>query len=239
MSHLSVPVERWRWVSSLLSGRDDALEAVSRTLHDDVGQTLTAIGLQLDSLRLDYARQAPELAARVAGIQELLEQVIAQARQLTNRVHPDIAGRSGIHHAMDVLVGRYREKFKGTIRWNGDASARPGRDASTGMYRVADLALDNAVKHGNATLIEVILSPSTEGLRLEIKDNGIGFDATVMDPPPGLGLPLMRYYAERAGLTLFIRSAPGSGSEIRVTCPKRDAGASKDASQDTNTTAIR
>jgi signal transduction histidine kinase len=141
-------------------------------------------------------------------------------------VHPDIAGRAGIHHAMQVLVGRYREDFAGTIRWNGDTSARPSRNTATAMCRIANLALDNAVKHGSATLIEVILSPAAEGLRLEIKDNGTGFDANAIGPMSGLGLPLMRYYADRAGLALAIRSAPGAGCEIRVTSPgQRTPGA--------------
>src|SRR5512140_670798 len=101
MSHQTAVAERWRsFVSSLLSGRDDALERVSRTLHDEVGQTLIAIGLQLDGLRHEYAASAPELAGCVAEIQDLLEQVIAQARRMCRDVNPDVVGRAGLQHAM-------------------------------------------------------------------------------------------------------------------------------------------
>jgi signal transduction histidine kinase len=85
------------------------------------------------------------------------------------------------------------------------------------LYRIADLALENAVKHADSSLIELTIQPLAGSVRMEIRDDGKGFDAQrAVSNPRGIGLPVMRSAARRAGLDLVLRSEPGKGTTLQA-----------------------
>lgn len=208
-----------RVLAGLLSGREHEQARWSRILHDEMGQMLTAAGLHLDALCLEFGVREPELAARAADIQELLGRVIEQARQLSHELNPNLVERAGLPYALDHLAGRYRERFDGSLRLLVDGKMRLPRDTATAFYRIAEQALDNAVRHARASLIEVLLRPAHDEIRLEVADNGIGFDPASSMRDAAVGLFLMEHYARRAGLALRVRSAPGEGARVSAMCP--------------------
>src|SRR5437660_10363613 len=94
-----------------LNEHEAALSRVSRLLHDDVSQVLSAVGLQLDAMRMDFRELAPGLDGRAAEIQAMLEQAIEQLRDLSNELSPSIVERAGLQFALDRLIGRARKTF--------------------------------------------------------------------------------------------------------------------------------
>ncbi|MCZ2077307.1 MAG: hypothetical protein HUU41_15115 [Bryobacteraceae bacterium] len=201
---------------TLLRAREGEYERVSRLLHDEIGQVLSAVGLQLDVLRLDYKDQVPEIAGRTLEIQNLLERAMKQVRDLSYLLNPAIVERAGLHSALDRLVGRSRGLFPGPIRLLLDSSVRIPPDVGTAFYRIAEQAIENAVQHSGATLIEVLLKPAKSAASLEIRDNGTGFLPDAHNSENGLGLALMYYYAEQKNLEFKIKSGTDEGTIVSV-----------------------
>lgn len=175
---------------------------ISQLLHDDVAQMLSAAGLQLDILRMDLEAHTPEIAARTAEIQNMLEGVVEKVRLISQRLGPISIDRFGLRPALDALVGLRRRDHQGTLRLLFDSKVAVPAHCGAAFYRIAELAIDNAVRHARASHIEIILKGGKKGPALEVRDDGVGFDAAVA--PRGLGVALMEFVATRAGLSFRI-----------------------------------
>jgi signal transduction histidine kinase len=191
-------------------------------LHDQVGQQLSAAGLQLDLLRMDLAASASPHALRAAAIQATLETVIDALRGFNSEFHPVTGGPMDLRAALDMLAGHLRANFPGSIRvWAGDATTTSPHVAAA-LYRIAQEAAGNALRHSGCTMIDLLLKSLREGPVLEIRDNGRGFVVADGLRARRMGFAVMRYQADRAGLELRIDSAPGKGTVIRVLCRQAD-----------------
>jgi signal transduction histidine kinase len=202
---------------SVMNAREQEGARVSRILHDDVGQVLSAIGLQLDLLRMDLNENVADSFRRIAEIQKVLELAVAQVRDLSYELNPSIVERTGLQFALDRLVGRFRKGFAGSIRLLFDSSVRLPLEAATAVYKIAEQALENAVEHSGATRVEVLMKAGKQGMALEIRDDGKGFrEGGEVEDATGLGLHLMRYHAAQAGLRFSVASAPEQGTIVRA-----------------------
>jgi signal transduction histidine kinase len=189
----------------------------ARMLHDDVAQTLSGVGLQLDILRMDFEAGVPEIVGRTAEIQELLERLVLRIRELSYELNPDIVERAGLPPALDLLVGRYRKIFPGSLRLSYDSTVRIPRGAAGALERIAEEAVANAVRHGGCGQIEIIVKSTRGGAVLEVRDDGTGFDYEgLRKEPQGLGLSMMEYCAAQAGLRFTISGSGGRGSVVRA-----------------------
>src|SRR5579864_4310751 len=105
-----------RTLFGAIGDHEAALARISRRLHDDVSQIVSAVGLQLDAMRMDFRNEAPGIEHRAAEIQTMLELVIEQLRDIGNELNPSIVERAGLQFALDRLAGKVRERFSGTLR---------------------------------------------------------------------------------------------------------------------------
>ena len=205
-----------RMIVSTINARDVESNRVSRLLHDEVGQVLSAVGLLLDVLKLDYRSQIPELTERIHEIQKMLDHAVQQVRSLSYDLNPSVVERAGLQMALDRLVGRYREQFAGSLRYLYDSSVRVPLPIGNAWYKIAELALENALAHAEATRIEIHVRRAQKKVMIEVRDNGKGFslfDAKIN--PKGLGLLLIEHYAAQAPIEVDIKSAPGKGTVVR------------------------
>ena len=198
----------------VLSAQDAGKERVSRFLHDEVGQSLTAAGMQLDILRMDLEATVPGISKRTSEIQQMLEVVVDRIRDLSYELNPAIVERAGFHSAMDRLAGRYRRSFNGTLRLMFDSSLRIPSEVGSALYKIAQGAVDNAIQHASCSQIELLVKATQAGPTLEVRDNGRGF--LVEGSHRRLGLLLMEHYARQAGLRLTIESQKGRGTLVRA-----------------------
>lgn len=200
---------------SVMNSREQEGARVSRILHDDVGQVLSAIGLQLDLLRMDLNDDPAAARSRIAEIQRMLDKAISHVRDLSYELNPSVVERTGLQCALDRLVGRFRKENTAAIRFHHDAAPPLPLEVANALYKIAEQALDNAARHAGASEIAVSVRAG-HGVALEIRDNGLGFCPETAGETPGLGLHLMRHYAEQAGLRLSIASAPERGTTVRA-----------------------
>ncbi len=166
---------------------------------------------------MDLQENPEDGLRRIADIQKVLERAVAQVRELSYELNPAIVERTGLKAALDRLVGRQRQNFGGSIRLFFDSSVRLPVSAATAMYKIAEQALDNAVRHARATRIEVLVKPGKQGITLEVRDDGTGFDPDrELAESTGIGLPLMKYQADQAGFRFSVGKLPERGTAVRT-----------------------
>jgi signal transduction histidine kinase len=182
-----------------------------------VGQNLTALGLQLDLIRMDLENVSPETCARVVEIQKILEAMMQRVREYSYELNPATVERAGLRSALDRLTGRVRGRFSGTLRVNVDPSLKIDSKVASAMYQIAQEAVENAIQHAGCSAIEIAIKITRAATALEIKDNGKGFDTSdLLRGGRGLGLLSMEHYAAQAGLDLSITSSREMGTTVRA-----------------------
>ena len=210
-----------------LEQQRSTLGKLAQLLHDEVAQMLSAVGLQLDILRMDLEGtvMAPGIATRTAEIQKLLDGVVKRVRDLSYELSPGIVERAGLQLALDVLVGRSRKLFSGNLRLIYDSSVRAPLLTAVALERIAEEAVSNAIRHARCSQIEIILKSTRNGLTLEVRDDGIGFDyEAIRKFPRGLGLLTMHYCGAKAGLDTEVTRNQGPGMTVRAAMARKEGG---------------
>ncbi|HXB72058.1 MAG TPA: ATP-binding protein [Candidatus Acidoferrales bacterium] len=206
-----------RTVLSALKAQASERSAVSKFLHNSIGQNLTALGLQLDLVRMDLEAVSPETCTRITEIQQLLGGMMEEVREYSYELNPSAVERAGLRAALDRLTERLRARFAGTLRVNMDPGLKLDPQMSRAMFEIAQEAVKNSVQHSSCSAIEIAVKSTRSGIALEIRDNGRGFDpADPMGGSRGLGLLSMEHYAAQAGLELGIASNPKTGTIVRA-----------------------
>ncbi|MBZ5576621.1 MAG: PAS domain-containing protein [Acidobacteriia bacterium] len=204
-------------VLGALKAQEADRQTASRFLHDSVGQNLTALGLQIDLVRMDLEAPAPQTSGRLAEIQKVLETMMEQVREYSYELNPSIVERAGLQPALERLVSRTQARFVGSVRLHADLSTKIDPKVATAFYHIAQEAVENALHHAGCSAIEIAVKSTRTGPILEVRDNGRGFDPEdILGVRRGLGLLSMEHYASQAALELSFSSHRGAGTEVRV-----------------------
>lgn len=203
----------------ILEISDREQNRIGRDLHDGLGQQLTALELFTAGLKDEIHSQAPELIRPLEKIGEQLREAIRQTRGLATGLSPVSIHRDGLATALRRLATTTRAMTGASCEFFGDSHIEPPEaGAATHLYRIAQEAVTNALKHGRAKKVHINLTNSN-GLELKVTDNGRGF--SVASPKgSGMGLRAMKYRADLIGATLNIHSSPKKGTEVSCTIPK-------------------
>lgn len=206
-----------RLLLSTINERDQRSAQLSRTLHDEVGQVLSAVGLQLDVLKLDFRQQLPEITERVDDIQKMLDNAVQEVRAMSYQLNPGMVERAGLQFSLERLSSRLERETGTTIRILTDPSMKVPLPIANAWYKIAEHALENALRHSGGSMIEIVAKTSPRSASLEIRDNGKGFSVVeARDKVIGLGLLLMNHYAAQVGSELQIRSSSSRGTTVRM-----------------------
>jgi signal transduction histidine kinase len=212
-----------RMLVAAVNQREIEFARVSSVLHDEVSQVLSAIGLQLDVMRLDFKQQAPEIETRTAEIQLMLERVINHLRDLSFELNPSVVERAGLQAALDRLAGRIRANFSGVFRIHFDPAERIPVLVATAFYKIAERALEGCPSRPGCTQIEVQVKRAQSNYVLEIHDNS---DFSKLPAEEWSFLEMMLdHYASQTAIDLKIRTIPGKGIVIRASHPVAARGA--------------
>jgi signal transduction histidine kinase len=191
---------------------------IGRELHDEAGQSLLLLRLELEMLE----RDAPEeLRPRLAAARGTTETIVAELRRIVSALGPAVLERLGLAAALRHLADRFRKAYPAATR---TAIALPPAPLPLGLqevvYRVAQESLNNVAKHSRASRVNVSVRAADKRIRARISDNGIGFSAEAAGRRPmSFGLAGMRERAELLGGTLAVRSAPGTGTVVTLDLP--------------------
>jgi PAS domain S-box-containing protein len=202
----------------LMRAQEQERAIVARELHDDISQQLAMLTMDLDLIR--YARREGESAERLSSAIERAHSIVANVHQLSHRLHPVHLQILGLIPAIQSLQRDFSRPQREIVFLHRDVQTGIESEIVLCLFRIAQEALTNAVKHSDAAHVWVSLIGEPTGLALTITDDGGGFDAESMFNH-GLGLISMRERLQAIGGMLEIHSAPGSGTLVRATVPVR------------------
>ena len=209
-----------RLATQIIAAQDEERARVARELHDSVAQTLAALVLQLSAAQRMNADD--ELEPTLALVHTLAGEALEEVRLLSHTVHPRVLDDLGLPAALEWLARQTREAEGLAIEVRTVAVPESLRAASAAaLYRVAQEALRNAVRHAGAHRVHVTLSTPDDGtVCLDVADDGEGFEiADAEERRPGMGLFAMRERVALVDGSLEIESVPGAGTLVRARVP--------------------
>src|SRR6185436_3623593 len=188
--------QRRELVQRLITARESTLHHISRELHDEFGQILTAMGAMLGRA----GRQAPDdspLRAELREINELAQSTLNNVRSLSQALHPSILDETGLDSALEWYLPIVEKQMGVAIAYERSGEGTPvNGTVGIHVYRVAQEALNNVARHSGADRAWVRLRRDQHGLALEVEDRGRGFSAGA---GRGLGIVAMRERADLLG----------------------------------------
>jgi len=192
-------------------------QRLARELHDSVTQSLYGITLYAEAAARLLSVGDTELASdHLREVRQTAQEALREMRLLIFELRPPVLEQEGLVAALESRLETVEERsgLKTEFVVEGDGRLPP--DAEEGLYRIAQEALNNALKHAQARHITVNLRLEEQAVILEITDDGIGFDTTTAREQGGLGLPGMEERATRLGARLTVKSQPGEGTIVKV-----------------------
>lgn len=204
--------ERAAGAARALSAQERERQRIARELHDEVGQTLTAVLLQLKRV----ADRAPEeLRAEVGQAQEATRAGLDEIRRIARRLRPGVLEELGLVSALRSLAAEFTTHGL-TVRQHVPGDLPPlTEESELVVYRVAQEGLTNTARHAGADRAEVRLQPVADGIELLVRDNGNGLGTA----PEGAGIRGMRERALLVGADLSLAPGPEEGTDVRLRIP--------------------
>ncbi len=199
----------------LLESQENVARRFSHELHDELGQSLTALKASLTAIDL------PEGAnGRRKDCLDLVDGAIRNVREMSQLLRPTILDDFGLDASLRWLAEKFAERTRIQVDYTSTFSERLADETETHLFRIAQEALTNVARHANAGKVRMDLRAEAGNLRLLIADDGVGLSS---GSAAGLGFGMigMRARARSAGGELTVRSRPGEGVRVEVSAPAR------------------
>lgn len=191
---------------------------IARELHDEAGQALTSLNVGLRLLERE-AHQPEAVVAGAADLRRRLDEVLENLHRLAIDLRPASLDYVGLVAALQQYAEAITAQTGLTVELEAVNLQRLPLEMETALYRIAQEALTNVVRHAQATRVDVLLMQERDMITLMVEDNGVGFDPENHDASGRLGLLGIRERVEMLGGTLLLESAPGAGVTLRVQVP--------------------
>jgi signal transduction histidine kinase len=202
----------------LISTQESALRHISRELHDEFGQVLTAIGSMLGRAG-KHAPEGSPLRDDLKEVQEVAQSTLNNIRTLSQALHPVLLEEAGLESTLDWYIPTVGRQTGLALHYEKSGQPFPVEtSAGVHIYRVLQEALNNVSRHSGASDAWIWLRFSPDSLELEVEDHGKGFVQEKMQR--GIGLVAMRERAELIGGTLAISPRPQGGTKVRLQIPR-------------------
>jgi signal transduction histidine kinase len=217
-------VELTELTQALLAQEKATASRLAQVLHDELGQTLAAIRIDFVS---DVPLAGPDEQARHARVDRLIDQAVREVRQVLAELRPTILDESGLYEALKNEMAAPRMSAEGVEVSLAAAPQLRGQrwDSSVeyAAFMVAREAIANAVRHSRASSVRVSLTGNAGSLRLEVSDNGEGFEPAAQTARPGhLGMVGMRERSIAIGARFEVTSSAGQGTSVILNWQERD-----------------
>ena len=200
----------------------DERERMGRDLHDDIIQSIYAVGLNLEECRRVLVQTPQQAESRLAAAINMLNGTIRSVRGFITGLEPKVLNGREFRTALKSLALTSGDDSQFEIEVDPAAAGRLSSTQATHLLHISKEAMSNSLRHAQASSVAVSLYPVSKGIRLEVRDNGAGFHPEKTDGV-GHGLRNMTARAREISADLQILSAPGQGCRILVTVPQGNA----------------
>jgi two-component system NarL family sensor kinase len=204
----------------LARAQEEERSRIARDLHDDIGQRLALLTIDLEQIREASQRMSSALAMELELLAHTASEITTDVHNISRRLHPSQVELLGLGPALHNFCREFAERNAMNIRFAGaPLICRLQDDASLCMFRVAQEAIRNVQKHSGCSQAFVELEEMGGWLRLRISDAGVGFDPSGAESTQGLGLLSMEERLRSMGGELLVHSSPGGGTCIEASIP--------------------
>src|SRR6185312_8729043 len=199
--------------------REQERSEIARDIHDDLGQQLTAIKMDLSRLAKRVAA-SPEIVVRIREITDMIGTGIESIRRISRQLRPSILDDLGLEEAMKWQIGEFEKLY--AIKIEAQFTNIPSliqTPVATNLFRIFQETLTNVARHAGATIVQIRLEADNKEIRLTVEDDGRGLDADKIKGKRTLGLLGMQERAIMVGGRLEIDGFTAKGTRIRVNIP--------------------
>ena len=224
---LRADADKRKLIQKVNSIVEDERKSIAIEIHDELNASLIAARLESQSIMALAAKSPPapgfdpifdDIRAKSQAITKLTLDLYASGRRLVRRLRPEVLEMLGLHGAVEEMLRHY-DSGSGcsfTFHSEGDFS-RLGHDLAISAYRIVQEALSNVMKHAGAAHAQVSLVLAGDALRINVADDGAGFDA--LQAPDGIGIIGMRERVYALHGTIAVHAALGAGTEVAIVLP--------------------
>ncbi|MCX6227273.1 MAG: PAS domain S-box protein [Bacteroidia bacterium] len=202
--------------------RENERMAISRDLHDDLGQALTAVKIDLGMIRQHVSDSEP--LSRIAKVSDLVGDTIKTVQRITSELRPQIIDDLGLEAAMEWYTGEFAERTNIEVALDLESGLNLSSDVSLIIFRILQESLTNIARHSGAGRVEIGLGLTRERIFLRISDNGRGITEREIRSNKSFGIMSMKERAASLGGTFDISRAAGGGTEIIFMLPLNQQG---------------
>jgi PAS domain S-box-containing protein len=213
-----------RLSGSIMAGQEKERAALARELHDELGQMLTAMRMDAVWLRERLERTDQQASERAADICNLVDETIDDVRGIAVRLRPGALDDLGLVPALEWYINDFEKRTGITCLFGHTDIPGVNTHTSIAVYRIAQEALTNVVRHADSPQVSITLQAKGAILELLVVDEGRGFDIHEIEDSGGLGLAGMRERAALVSGSVRIESRPGMGTRVRLSVPLDTAG---------------
>jgi PAS domain S-box-containing protein len=211
--------------SYLQEAREKERTSIAREIHDELGQALTALKMDLSWLRKRLPKNQKSLLVKEESMSELVESTIQTVKKISAELRPGILDHLGLTAAIEWQADDFQKRTGIRCRVSiVPEEIVPDRDRSTVIFRIFQETLTNIVRHAKATKVSVKLEQEDAGLVLEVKDNGRGITEEQLSDPKSLGLMGIRERAAYCGGKVIINGTRNRGTTVTVHIPLHPTG---------------
>lgn len=210
-----------RLEQQLLEIQEAERRRIGQELHDGIASQLTGIIMMGETLSTTLEDGGEIAPSDLRELTELVRESAQQTRLLSRGLNPVQLGEEGLSAALGKLAERTEKQFELSCTFQGDVTALDlGETEAAHLYRIAQEAVNNAVKHAEARSVQISLSAGDETVELSVTDDGKGFSTTGPEDDAGLGLHTMRYRADLIGGRLEIDERSDEGTLVHCRMPR-------------------
>ena len=205
----------------LESVREDERKEIAFEVHDELGQELTALKLDLSYLQKKMPINEEILIEKISEMKTLIDTTIDRVGNISTKLRPDILDHFGLLAAIEWATGDFQKRsgIECILIFEPEEINVEGHTATV-IFRILQETLTNVVRHSNASSVEILFIEELEKYELTVRDNGIGITEDKMNDPNSFGLFAMNERARSAGGQLSISGSTNLGTTIRLVIPK-------------------
>jgi two-component system sensor histidine kinase UhpB len=201
--------------------REEERTRVAREIHDELGQALTAIKIELSSWIRELTAKTGQSVPDATGIMRLIDATIQSVRRISTDLRPGILDSLGLVAALEWATEEFAARTGTACRLELPSSdISVDRERATALFRIFQEALTNVARHANATGLHVRLTNCDDGVCLNVRDNGTGLDMAQVGKYGSLGILGMKERALMFGGEFTVSGVPGQGTSVTARIPK-------------------
>jgi signal transduction histidine kinase len=206
--------------SRLTRAQEEERARIARDLHDDTGQRLALLSIDLEQLKQFSVKSQSALTPQLDSLVRIASEITSDVHNVSRRLHPSQVELLGLVRALANFCKEFASRNSMEIRFvHPNLLSKPSHDVALCLFRVAQEAIRNVQKHSGAREALVELNEMACTLHLRVSDTGAGFDPASLDNTPGIGLLSMEERLRSMGGELAVQSSLGVGTTVEASIP--------------------